>query len=233
MPQPGSLLAFGLLLIIPPGRASSDLRESELVELVTLEPSIRLDIRYATADNFTGERLYAEPRAFLQRDAAEALLDANAELRREGLELVVYDAYRPAAVTQRMWDVATPAWRAGGFVADPAKGSRHNRGCAVDVGLARLGGELLPMPTAYDDFTERAHSDFADLPAEVLANRRRLREVLERHGFSVLPEEWWHFDFRDWREYPILDLPFDQIGSGLGSRDSGFAEGRPLQPDSD
>jgi D-alanyl-D-alanine dipeptidase len=182
--------------------------EKELVDLAAAVPGIALDLRYATAKNFLGRRLYPVARALLRRPAAEALAAAQRELAAEGLGLKVWDAYRPYAVTVAMWEVVGDP----DYVADPAKGSRHNRGCAVDVTLVRLAtGEELPMPTAHDDFSARAALEFADLPPEVLANRERLRRVMERHGFAPLPSEWWHYDFRGWERFELLDLPLDAL----------------------
>lgn len=180
----------------------------QLVDLAAAVPGVALEIRYATADNFLGRPLYPVARAFLRRPAAEALAAAQAELAAEGLALEVWDAYRPYAVTVAMWEaVGDPD-----FVADPAKGSRHNRGCAVDATLVRAGtGEELPMPTAHDDFSPRAAADFAGLPPEVAANRDRLIAVMRRHGFEVLASEWWHFDFVGWERFPLLDLPLDAL----------------------
>lgn len=180
----------------------------ELVDLAAAVPGVVLDVRYATPENFLGRALYPVPRALLRRPAAEALAAAQRELAAEGLGLKVWDAYRPYAVTVAMWEPI----RDPDYVADPAKGSRHNRGCAVDVTLVRLAtGEELAMPTAHDDFSERAAHGYADLPPEALANRERLRAVMERHGFAPLPSEWWHYDFAGWERFELLDLPLDSL----------------------
>lgn len=182
--------------------------EKELVDLAAAVPGVVLDVRYATPENFLGRALYPVPRALLRRPAAEALAAAQRELAAEGLGLKVWDAYRPYAVTVAMWEPI----RDPDYVADPAKGSRHNRGCAVDVTLVRLAtGEELAMPTAHDDFSERAAHGYADLPAEALANRERLRAVMERHGFAPLPSEWWHYDFAGWERFELLDLPLEAL----------------------
>ena len=182
--------------------------DKELVDLAVAVPGIALDVRYATAENFLHRPLYPVARALLRRPAARALAAAQAELAPEGLGLLVWDADRPYAVTVDMWEaVGDPD-----YVADPRKGSRHNRGCAVDVTLVRLAtGEALAMPTAHDDFTPRAAADATGLPAEVVANRARLRQVLERHGFVALPSEWWHFDFAGWERFELLDLGLDEL----------------------
>jgi zinc D-Ala-D-Ala dipeptidase len=195
--------------------AETGKRPPDLVELVTLDPTIRLDIRYATADNFLSTPVYSQARAFLQRPAAEALLAAHRELREQGFGLLVHDAYRPWYVTRIFWD-ATPVEHRG-FVADPAQGSRHNRGAAVDVSLYELdSGRPVRMPAGYDEFSERAAPDWPGGTAEQRQRRTLLRAALERHGFTVHPDEWWHFDFRDWEQYPLLNVPFEALGPGPG-----------------
>ena len=185
-------------------------RPPDLVEIVRLDSTIRLDIRYATTDNFMKRRMYAEPRAFPQRPAALALLRVHRALRARGLGILVKDAYRPWSVTKQFWDETPPALRH--FVANPAKGSKHNRGCAVDCTLYRLkGGEEVRMPGAYDEFSVRASPRYeGGTPAE-----RRMRELLrasmKAEGFTVDPGEWWHFDYRDWKSYRVLDVPFGAI----------------------
>lgn len=197
-------------LAATPPDEEGDFREPELVDLATLDETLRFDIRYATTNNFMGAVFYDEPRAFLQRPAAEALLRAHRRLREEGLGLMVFDAYRPWFVTW-MFFHATPAEQKE-FVADPAGGSRHNRGAAVDVTLYDLAtGQPLPMPSGYDEFTPRAYPDYSGGTAEERQNRDRLRRVMETEGFSVYPAEWWHFDYRDWRRYPIMNATFDEI----------------------
>ena len=180
--------------------------ETRLVDLSTL--GIPLDIRYATPENFMKQPLYPVAKAYLRAPAARALAAVDRELAQHGLGIKVFDAYRPYRVTVAMWEpIKNPD-----YVADPAKGSRHNRGAAVDLTLIdRATGAELPMPTPYDDFTPRAAHEFADLPADVLANRARLREVMERHGFEALPSEWWHYDFKGWREYDLMDVPLETL----------------------
>lgn len=175
--------------------------QPDLVDLRRFVPSLRFEIRYATTNNFTGRQLYPDARCFLRRAVAEQLEDAQRELQAQGLGLKVFDAFRPRAVQQTMWSMV-PDPR---YVADPAKGSRHNRGAAVDVTLVTAAGDRVPMPTEFDDFTERAHRDFADLPDEVIRNRDLLDAVMSRHGFVGLPSEWWHFDATNWAAFPILE----------------------------
>jgi zinc D-Ala-D-Ala dipeptidase len=180
--------------------------ELRLVDLETL--AIPLDIRYATPDNFMKRRLYRSAKAYLRAPAARALTDVQRELATRGVGIKVFDAYRPYAITVAMWEpIKNPD-----YVADPKKGSRHNRGAAVDLTLIDLqSGAELAMPTPYDDFTPRAAQSFNDLPADVLANRALLTDVMVKHGFDPLPSEWWHFDFRGWERFDLLDVPFEEI----------------------
>ena len=196
----------------PPVEAGS-FRPPDLVELTTLDPTIKLDIRYATAKNFVGRAVYAQARAFLQRPAAEALVRAHRALGKEGYGLLVFDGYRPWAVTKVFWDL-TPEDKKD-FVADPRKGSKHNRGCAVDLSLYDLKtGKEVEMPGAYDEMSERSYPTYAGGKPEARSRRDLLRAAMEHEGFFVYPWEWWHFDFKDWTEYPILDVPFGKIGAG-------------------
>lgn len=183
-----------------------------LVELVKLDPSIKLDMRYATANNFTGRVLYSQARAFLTAAAAQAVVRASAAAGADGFGLNIYDAYRPWRVTKQLWD-ATPNGPKKNYVANPKRGSKHNRGCAVDLTLYdRKTGALVEMPTEFDDFSEKAHRGYAGANAEATANRARLQRYLEAEGFVGLSNEWWHFDFTGWQDYPVLDLPFYKIG---------------------
>jgi zinc D-Ala-D-Ala dipeptidase len=185
-------------------------RKSDLVELVKLDPTIKLDIRYATTNNFLGTPLYTQARAFLQRPAAEALVRANAELKPQGYGLIIHDGYRPWYVTEIFWK-ATPDDKKI-FVADPAKGSLHNRGCAVDLSLYDLKtGQEVQMPSGYDEMTNRAFSDYAGGTPEENARRAILKEAMEKQGFVVNPKEWWHFDYKDWKLYSIGNKAFEDL----------------------
>lgn len=185
-------------------------RSPELVELIKLDPTIRLDIRYATKNNFLGKAVYKQPRAFLQRPAAEALVRANQALRKQGYGLLVFDGYRPWAVTKVFWDATTEDKKI--FVADPSKGSRHNRGSAVDLSLFDLEtGKPVVMPGEYDEMTERSHINYACATPEAKRFREMLRTAMETEGFAVYEPEWWHYDFRNWKEYPILNIKFSDI----------------------
>jgi len=180
--------------------------DKRLVDLASL--GIPLDIRYATTNNFMKQPLYPIAKAYLRAPAARALADIQRELAPRGLGIKVYDAYRPYRVTEAMWEpIKNPD-----FVADPSKGSRHNRGAAVDLTLINLSdGSEVPMPTGYDDFTERAAHAFMDLPAEALANRALLRDVMVKHGFEPLPSEWWHYDFKGWKEFELMNVGLEDL----------------------
>jgi D-alanyl-D-alanine dipeptidase len=192
----------------PPGLLAPD-----LVDLATRDRTLRFDIRYATDNNFVGVPFYSQPRAFLQRPAAEALVRANAMLRPHGFGLLVHDAYRPWHVTKMFWDATPPAQRR--FVANPSAGSRHNRGAAVDLTLYDLRtGHAIEMPSGYDEFTERAAADFAGGTSRQRWHRDLLRAAMEAHGFRVHPAEWWHFDHGQWRRYPLLNVGFEELDGG-------------------
>ena len=186
-----------------------DKREARLVELTTLDNTIKLDIRYATPDNFVGRPVYPQARAFLQKPAAKAVARVHKKLKKQGLGLVIFDGYRPWTITKLFWDVVPNEKRK--FVADPAKGSKHNRGCAVDLSIYDLKtGELIDMPSGYDEFTERASPGYAGGSPEQRANRELLRKLMEEEGFTVNPNEWWHFDYKNWQDYAIYDMSFDE-----------------------
>ena len=194
-----------------PPAEQGDFLTPDLVELIKLDPTLKLDIHYASSDNFLGTPLYEEARAFLQRPAAEALVQANRKLHAQGYGLLIFDAYRPWYVTKIFWDATPPEDHP--YVADPAQGSRHNRGCAVDLTLYNLKtGQVVPMPSGYDEMSERAHADYSGGTAEERANRALLRSAMEAEGFTVYPEEWWHFDYKDWRKYPIMNVPYAEVG---------------------
>ncbi len=182
----------------------------DLVELVKLDPNIKLDIRYASANNFMGTPFYEQARAFLQRPAAEALVRVNRKLRPLGFGLIIHDGYRPWYVTKMFWDGTPPDKRA--YVADPKEGSRHNRGCAVDLSLYDLrSGEEVEMPSGYDEMSPRAHADYAGGKAEQRQRRDLLRREMMSEGFIPMPLEWWHFDYKDWAKYPVMNVRFDEI----------------------
>ncbi|MDQ3063008.1 MAG: class D beta-lactamase [Acidobacteriota bacterium] len=182
-------------------------REANLVELNELDKSIKLDIRYARADNFVGRAVYTEARAFMQRPAAEAVVRVHKKLKKKGFGLIIFDGYRPWSVTKIFWDVTPEDKRK--FVANPKTGSRHNRGCAVDLSLFDLKtGKLVEMPTDFDDFTDQASPTYDGATIIQKKNRDLLRKMMEAEGFTVNNNEWWHFDYKDWENYAIYDIPF-------------------------
>jgi len=210
------LASLSLLLFVSitsaqePPKEKGNFRKPELIELIKLDPAIKLDIRYAASNNFLGRPVYKEARAFLQRPAAEALARANRKLREKGYGLLVFDGYRPWSVTKLFWD-STPQDKKQ-FVANPSQGSRHNRGCAVDLTLYDLrSGEEVEMPSAYDEFSDRAYPNYSGGTQEQRRMREALRDAMESEGFTVYEFEWWHYDYKDWKKYPILDIGFDQI----------------------
>lgn len=187
-----------------------DFKETNLVELVKLDSTFILDIRYATSNNFVGQPVYKEARAFLQRDAAEALKRINASLKPLGYGIMVFDGYRPWDVTKIFYDVTSKENKK--FVADPKEGSRHNRGCAVDVSLYDLNTKKeIQMPGAYDEMTERSYFDYTGGTEEQRKMRDLLIEKMHADGFTVYKYEWWHFDFKDWQKYRITNVPFSEI----------------------
>jgi zinc D-Ala-D-Ala dipeptidase len=210
--------SFLLAVTLAPGGASAQVppkergtfRAADLVDLAAADPTVKLDVRYATANNFLGRPVYPDARAFLQRPAAEALVRAHRALREKGYGLLVFDAYRPWSVTRLFWDETPKAKRA--FVANPRQGSKHNRGTAVDLTLYDLAtGREVAMPSAYDEFSLRAHPGYAGGCAPAREKRDLLRAVMEREGFTVEPNEWWHFNWKDWRSYAILDVSFRSL----------------------
>lgn len=175
--------------------------DSTFVVLRNVVPDVVIDCKYATTENFTGIQLYPNDTLKIRKVVADSLSSAQRSLFELGLRLVVFDAYRPRSVQQILWKIM-PDER---YVANPMKGSRHNRGCAVDVTLCDFQGTYLDMGSNYDDFSERAHASYRNLPPSVLRNREFLIDVMGKHGFEVLPTEWWHFDFRGWEQFGIPD----------------------------
>jgi serine beta-lactamase-like protein LACTB len=208
--QPVERLRKMALSLKPPEEANVFFRKPELVDLTSLDKTIKLDIRYATSNNFLGIPLYTSAKAFLQKPAAEALLKAHQELAQQGYGLLIHDAYRPWYVT-RMFRDATPA-KLHHFVADPMQGSRHNRGCAVDLTLYDLKtGKVIDMVGGYDEMTDRSYPDYIGGTSLERWHRDLLRHAMEKQAFKVYDAEWWHFDFRDWRLYPILNSRFEDL----------------------
>jgi D-alanyl-D-alanine dipeptidase len=181
---------------------------TRLVEINKYIPGIVLDIRYATTNNFTHRQMYKEAKAFARLPVVLALRDVEADLKTRGLGIKIYDAYRPYAITVKFYETA----RDTNFVADPRKGSKHNRGCAIDMSLVDLKtGKELDMPTGFDSFSKKAGANYPDLPKQEITNRELLKSVMAAHGFKVVATEWWHYDFNGWSNYPLLDIPFEDI----------------------
>lgn len=183
----------------------------DLVDLARHDPRLKLDIRYATPANFMGRVLYPVAKAVAQRPVAEALSRVQTRAEATGHGLLIFDAYRPWRITKAMWDQTPPQTRE--FVANPATGSRHNRGCSIDLSLHKNGVEVA-MPSAYDDFTPAAYRSNTAAPAEALAASRMLEEWMVAEGFVPLANEWWHYDWAEWRRYPIMDVPLEDVMTG-------------------
>jgi D-alanyl-D-alanine dipeptidase len=200
------VLSLGISLLLLWGCGQS-FHKPDLVELNTVIPDVILDIRYATANNFVGEVLYPSARCFLIREVAVDLAAVQEDLKAQGYRLKVFDGYRPLSVQRRMWEILPDP----NYVADPATGSRHNRGYSVDVSLCDMEGNELIMPSEFDEFTERAHRDYMVAPPEALLHRQILEEAMQCHNFTGLSSEWWHFDHAGYEDKPNLDIPIDEI----------------------
>jgi len=204
------LISVAVSCGVKPPHEAGDFKETDLVELTKLDPTIKLDIRYATNNNFVGRPVYKEARAFLQRPAAEALVKVNASLKPLGYGLVVFDGYRPWGVTKLFWDITSEENKK--FVADPAKGSKHNRGCAVDLSLYDLStGNEIEMTGKYDEMSERSYPNYTGGTEQQRKMRDLLRAKMEAEGFTVYQYEWWHFDYKDWQQYRVTNVPFSKI----------------------
>lgn len=173
-----------------------------LVDIQSVIPNIRVDLRYASTNNFLGKIVYPFQKCFLLKETALQLGKAQEELERVGLGLMVWDGFRPESVQRKLWGLL-PDER---YVADPSKGGRHTRGTSVDVTLIDSTGRELVMPSGFDDFTEKAHRDYTGASDEAMTNRERLEKVMERHCFVGLPTEWWHFDLIGWENYPLVSM---------------------------
>lgn len=207
--QPVGELRREALAATPP--AETGKKKPDLVEVTKLDPTIKLDIRYASRNNFMATPFYTQARAFLQRPVAEALVAANQDLRKLGYGILIHDAYRPWYVTKMFWD-ATPDDKKK-FVADPSKGSNHNRGCAADVSLYDLKtGHEVAMPSGYDEMSERAYPNYQGGSAAERNRRDMLATVMQSHHFTVYEFEWWHFDYQDCASWPIGNTRFEDLG---------------------
>lgn len=210
-PRPVAELRREALSATPPAEPGP-FRKPDLVDVARLNPGFHLDVRYASTTNFLRTPVYTEARAFLQRPAAEALVRVLGKLEPLGYGLLIHDAYRPWYVTKIFWDATPPQGKI--FVADPAQGSRHNRGCAVDLTLYDLKtGKPIEMPGTYDEMSPRSFPDYPGGTSLERWHRDLLRRAMESEGFTVYEAEWWHFDYKDWKEYPILNIPFERLGT--------------------
>ncbi len=181
---------------------------NELIEIKKAIPSVVLDIRYATTNNFMHQIMYKQARAFARKPVVEKLKIIQTQLKKDGYGLKIFDGYRPYAVTISFYEKATDK----AFVANPNKGSKHNRGCALDLTLIDLKtGKDIPMPTPYDSFEEAASPTYAKLPANIIKNRDYLIKIMHDNGFKVVSNEWWHFDFNGWQNYSLMDIPFEVL----------------------
>lgn len=206
-------LIVGLLLGIAIAHLSQSLAQvtaatkSELVDVQNISLSIRLDMRYATTNNFTKRKLYSQAKCVLQTSVAAQLARVQSDLEKRGLGLKVFDCYRPLSVQKKLWQLVPDP----NYVADPARGSRHNRGSAVDITLVNSNGEELLMPSEFDDFSERSHLNYNGGSAKARQNRQTLQQAMKKRGFIPLETEWWHFDAANWQQYPVLDISLEKI----------------------
>jgi D-alanyl-D-alanine dipeptidase len=206
-------------LAAQPPTEKGPFRVPDLVELASLDAAFHLDIRYATSNDFLGVPVYTQARAFLQRPAAESLLRVLQKLKPLGYGLLIHDGYRPWYVTKIFWDATPPEGKI--FVADPAQGSRHNRGCAVDLTLYDLKtGQPIEMTGAYDEMSPRSFPNYPGGTSLQRWHRDLLRRAMESEGFTVYESEWWHFDYKDWHEYGILNIPFEKLNIGANRNEN-------------
>ena len=194
------------MVLLPQGILYSE-PDNPLVDIQKINPRIRVEIRYATPQNFMKEILYPEARCLLRREVAVKIDRIQTRLEMQGLGLKIFDGYRPLSVQKKMW----AKFPLDGYVANPAKGSNHNRGAAVDLTLVDREGLELSMPSEYDEFSERAHRDYAGGTQAQRNNRQTLEEAMAREGFIGLRTEWWHFDDADAKSYPLLDFSFSNV----------------------
>lgn len=182
--------------------------ESKLINIKTVIPDIILDVRYATENNFAKQKIYSSASCYLLEHVAYALRQVQDELKSKGYCLKIFDAYRPMSAQRLMWTVF-PDPR---YVSDPAiEYGRHTRGTSVDVTICTIDGKEVKMPTDFDEFSEKAHSDYQCLPKEIIANRALLCSVMKKHGFNGIKCEWWHFDYDGWQTHPTLDISFEEL----------------------
>lgn len=194
---------MGLLLLFVGAGDRVAGSEKKLIEVTSEKvPGLVLEIRYATEQNITGKKIYVDKRAWLREETIRKLAQVARELEEKGYRLVLWDGWRPASAQKALW-AAKPDGR---FLTPPNRISRHSRGTSVDVSLADRNGKILEMPSDHDEFTDRADEDFSDVPKEVAQRARLLRKAMFRAGFSGVPDEWWHYDLRDWASYEPIEL---------------------------
>ena len=182
--------------------------DKELINLEKEIPTIKLDIRYASKNNFTGEQIYNQGKAYARKPVTEALKRAHAEFTKLGYGIKVFDAYRPYAATVKFYEV----YKDTTYVASPYRGSRHNRGCAIDMTIYDLkNGKDLPMPTEYDSFKKEAWPSTPVKDPAIKKNRDLIISVMQKHGIKVNASEWWHFDFVGWQKFEVLDIQFEEL----------------------
>lgn len=180
--------------------------DTAIVYLGNIDSTIVQDVKYATTDNFTGQILYPTDKVYIRKIVGESLARAHQYLiEAHKLRIKIFDGFRPHSVQKQMWKIM-PDDR---YVANPAKGSKHNRGAAVDITLIDSAGNELAMGTEYDNFTVRAHFDYAGITDEEKSNRRLLKSVMEKFGFKPITSEWWHFDYKGWKKFSIIDYKFN------------------------
>lgn len=178
-----------------------------LVDVAKLNPKICVDVKYATADNFTKQIVYDSPRCFLLAEVAEAVNNVQKELEKEGLGLKIWDGYRPLSAQWKLWNIVSDER----YVSDPRKGGRHTRGTAVDLTIISADGTELEMGTGFDDFTCKAHRDCTKVSQEAKSNRKKLEDIMVKYGFEPFQFEWWHFDYKGWEQCKSLDVKFEEI----------------------
>lgn len=179
-----------------------------LIDIQQIIPKIELDIKYATENNFTKKQIYSKPKCYLLESVAKALKKANNQLKHKGYKLKIFDGYRPMDAQRKMWEFF-PDPR---YVSDPNKEfGRHTRGTSVDVTLIKLDGSSVEMPSEFDSFEERSHSNYSDLPQNVIKNRKLLQDTMIKSGFNTIKCEWWHFDYKNWQDYPTLNISFEEL----------------------
>lgn len=181
----------------------------DFIDLEKMNPSLVMDIRYATTNNFTEQVLYPLAKCYLRKSVALKLDEVQKKLQKQGLGLKIYDGYCPLSIQQKLWDIV-PDDR---YVAPPKLGSKYNRGAAVDLTLVDAEGKELEMPTPFDTFDKAAHRDCFDLKTSVIDNRVLLEKVMVEAGFIPLPTEWWHFDNEHWESYPLTDISLEELGT--------------------